>query len=184
MRAASATLRTNTGVLPPSAAQRSQRRSSGTPIHSLASDIHHLFQQSYFSTGLLKTLWKRRLNVTERLRIGRAFDSLHQPVASPNLLGQTPTFLPSLARQAESSCGPSAKSFQTLFTEFRLALQRMRLPQTRQSELLMTDSAGANRGALGNSLCAGTPAELAGDSVDLVENGSLPPVACGAGALQ
>jgi hypothetical protein len=62
----------------------------GTTIHSLASDIHHLCQQSYFSTGLLKTLWKRRLKVTERLRIGRAFDSLHQPVASPKLLGQTP----------------------------------------------------------------------------------------------
>ena len=88
-----------------------------TTIHSLASDIHHLCQQSYLSTGWLKTLWKRRLKVTERLRNGRASDSLHQPVASPNLLGQTPTILPSLVRQAESSCGSSLKSFQTLLTK-------------------------------------------------------------------
>jgi hypothetical protein len=47
-----------------------------------ASDIYQLFRTSQFSTALLKTLWKRCLNVTQRLRIGRAFNSLHQPVAS------------------------------------------------------------------------------------------------------
>jgi len=41
---------------------------SGLTTHSPASDIYHLFEV-VFSTGVLKTLWKRPVKVTEMLRI-------------------------------------------------------------------------------------------------------------------
>jgi hypothetical protein len=46
------------------------------------------------STGMLKTLWKRRLKVTKALRIGGIFTSLHQTVAFPKMHEQAQTFLP------------------------------------------------------------------------------------------
>jgi hypothetical protein len=41
---------------------------------------------------MLKTLWKRRLKVTETLRIGRGFTSLHLPEAITNLPGKVRQF--------------------------------------------------------------------------------------------
>ena len=46
------------------------------------------------STGMLKTLWKRRLKVAEMLRIRGVFTSLHQTVAFPKRHEQAQTFLP------------------------------------------------------------------------------------------